>query len=48
MEYKILIHHEILFMEKMVNDLIQEGWLPLGGISNYDSAMVQAMTRNKI
>lgn len=54
MEYKIVVaHHGWTFggkvesLTKTVNDLIQLGWEPIGGINSTDSILCQAMIKRR-
>ena len=53
MEYKIVwfdekpVNEKVKEFEKMVNELIKNGWQPQGGISYYSGHLFQAMVKNK-
>jgi len=48
MEYIIVARRELVDLEKAVNEFIQQGWRPVGGVSSCGVMVVmQAMTREK-
>ena len=44
MKYKIVTAKREQELERLVNELISQGWEPLGGVCSADSFMHQAMT----
>ena len=53
MEYTVVFEHGTADLIKVVNQLIGQGWIPLGGVSPLDAGTnngtyyCQAMTRQK-